>query len=223
MIYLQLAFAFFKAGLFAVGGGLATLPFLMEMSAAHPQWFSIDELMQMVAVSESTPGPIGVNMASYVGFHVAGIPGAVTATLSLILPAFITILIVVRVLDRFQTNRHIAGGMEAMRPRRYRPDRRRRLYRAQVRAVYSAGRRNGLPLDRAASVYRAVRPAVNQTTQAHSPHRIHRRGRGAGRAFTAIAKPPVILVILDCAPSLWYSAYGRFGQISIGTRHETLH
>jgi len=116
VIYLQLAFEFFKAGLFAVGGGLATLPFLMQTSQTYPQWFSIDELMQMVAVSESTPGPIGVNMASYVGFHVAGIPGAVTATFALILPAFLTILIVVRVLDRFQTNRRIAGGMEAMRP-----------------------------------------------------------------------------------------------------------
>ena len=116
MIYLQLAFEFFKAGLFAVGGGLATLPFLMETSSTYPHWFSIDELMQMVAISESTPGPIGVNMASYVGFHVAGIPGALTATFALILPAFATILIVVRVLDRFQTNRRITGGMEAMRP-----------------------------------------------------------------------------------------------------------
>lgn len=116
MIFLQLAFEFFKAGLFAVGGGLATLPFLIQMSQSYPQWFSIDQLMQMVAVSESTPGPIGVNMASYVGFHVAGVPGAAVATLSLILPAFLTILIVVRVLDRFENSRRIQGGMEAMRP-----------------------------------------------------------------------------------------------------------
>ncbi|HPF88147.1 MAG TPA: chromate transporter [Candidatus Limiplasma sp.] len=116
MIYLQLAFEFFKAGLFAVGGGLATLPFLMQTSVAYPQWFSIDELMQMVAVSESTPGPIGINMASFVGFHVAGIPGAIVATLSLTLPAFVTILLVVNVLDRFKTNRLINGGLEALRP-----------------------------------------------------------------------------------------------------------
>ena len=116
MIYLQLAFEFFKTGLFAVGGGLATLPFLMQMSQTYPQWFSIDELMQMVAISESTPGPIGVNMATYVGFHTAGIPGAVTATFALILPAFLTILVVVRILHRFQTNRRIMGGMEALRP-----------------------------------------------------------------------------------------------------------
>jgi chromate transporter len=116
MIYLQLAFEFFKAGLFAVGGGLATLPFLIQTSQTYPQWFSVDELMQMVAISESTPGPIGVNMATYVGFHVAGIPGAVTATLALALPAFVTILIVVNVLDRFQTNRRVMGGLEALRP-----------------------------------------------------------------------------------------------------------
>ena len=116
MIYLQLAFEFFKAGLFAVGGGLATLPFLMQTSLRYPQWFSLDDLMQMVAVSESTPGPIGVNMSSYVGFHVAGIPGAVVATLSLTLPAFLSILLVIRVLDHFQNNRFITGGMEALRP-----------------------------------------------------------------------------------------------------------
>ncbi len=116
MIYLQLAFEFFKAGLFAVGGGLATLPFLMQTSLKYPQWFSLDDLMQMVAVSESTPGPIGINMASYVGFHVAGIPGALVATLSLTLPAFLSILLVIRILDRFQQNRFVTGGMEALRP-----------------------------------------------------------------------------------------------------------
>ena len=116
MIYLQLAFEFFKAGLFAVGGGLATLPFLIQTSQTYPHWFSVDELMQMVAVSESTPGPIGVNMATYVGFHVAGIPGAVVTTMALALPAFLTILLVVNVLDRFQTNRFVAGALEGLRP-----------------------------------------------------------------------------------------------------------
>jgi len=115
MIYLQLAYEFFKAGLFAVGGGLATLPFLMQTSLKYPQWYSIDELMQMVAVSESTPGPIGMNMASYVGFQVGGIPGSIVATLSLSLPAFLMIIIIYRVLDRFKTNRLIMGGLEALR------------------------------------------------------------------------------------------------------------
>ncbi|MDD3920272.1 MAG: chromate transporter, partial [Eubacteriales bacterium] len=107
MIYLQLAFEFFKAGLFAVGSGLATLPFLMQMSVKYPQWFSLNELMQMVAISESTPGSIGVNMATYVGFHIAGLPGALTATFSLVLPSFTVILIVVHVLDRFKNSRLI--------------------------------------------------------------------------------------------------------------------
>ncbi len=115
MIYFQLAFEFFKAGLFAVGGGLATLPFLMQISMKYPQWYSIDELMQMVAISESTPGAIGMNMATYVGFHVAGIMGALVATLSLAMPAFIIIIIVYRVLDRYKTNRLIVGGLEALR------------------------------------------------------------------------------------------------------------
>ena len=116
MTYLLLAFEFFKAGLFAIGGGLATLPYLMEMAQVHPNWFSLNELMNMIAISESTPGPIGINMATYVGFHVAGIWGAVCATFMLVLPSYIVILIVVRVLDRFRTNRFIAGGLEGLRP-----------------------------------------------------------------------------------------------------------
>ncbi len=116
MTYLLLAYEFFKAGLFAVGGGLATLPFLMEMSHVHPDWFSISDLMNMIAVSESTPGPIGVNMSTYVGFHVGGILGAAVATFSLVLPSFLTILIVVRILDAFRNNRFISGGLEGLRP-----------------------------------------------------------------------------------------------------------
>ena len=116
MTYLLLGYEFFKAGLFAVGGGLATLPFLIQMSYNHPQWFSVDELMQMVAISESTPGAIGINMATYVGFHVAGLLGAVVATLSVALPPFLIILIVVHILDRFKESRRINGGLEALRP-----------------------------------------------------------------------------------------------------------
>ena len=116
MTLFWLAFEYFKAGLFAVGGGLATLPFLMEMSQTHPGWFSMDELMNMIAVSESTPGPIGINMASFVGYHVAGVGGAAVATLSLVLPSFIIILIVVRILDKFRSNRRVLGGLESLRP-----------------------------------------------------------------------------------------------------------
>ena len=79
MLYLQLFWEFFKTGLFAVGGGLATLPFLQDM-ADRTGWFAHAQLADMLAVSESTPGPIGVNMATYVGYLTAGIPGAVAAS-----------------------------------------------------------------------------------------------------------------------------------------------
>ena len=79
MIFLRLFYEFFKAGLFAVGGGLATLPFLQDI-ADKTGWYTQAQLADMIAVSESTPGPIGVNMATYVGFTVGGVPGAVIAT-----------------------------------------------------------------------------------------------------------------------------------------------
>ena len=85
MIYLQLFWEFFKTGLFAVGGGLATLPFLRDISLKYP-WFTPNDLLDMIAVSESTPGPLGVNASTYAGFHAAGIPGALAATFSLVLP-----------------------------------------------------------------------------------------------------------------------------------------
>ena len=79
MIFLQLFWEFLKTGLFAVGGGLATLPFLKAITHKYP-WFTANDLMDMIAVSESTPGPMGVNSATYAGFHAAGLPGALTAT-----------------------------------------------------------------------------------------------------------------------------------------------
>ena len=116
MTYLWLALEFFKTGLFSIGGGLATLPYLMEMSQNHPNWFSLDELMNMIAISESTPGPIGINMATFVGFHVGGVLGALVASFALVLPSYIVVLIVVRLLDRFRTNRRISGGLEGLHP-----------------------------------------------------------------------------------------------------------
>ena len=94
MTCLLLFYEFFKTGLFAVGGGLATLPFLYDMAARHPEWFTVSQLADMLAVSESTPGPLGVNMATYVGYLTAGIPGAVVATIGLVTPSVIVILIV---------------------------------------------------------------------------------------------------------------------------------
>ena len=115
MIYLQLFYEFFKTGLFAIGGGLATLPFLQEMSA-RTGWFSLSELQDMIAVSESTPGPIGVNMATYAGFTSAGIPGAFCATLGLILPSFIIILIVAGFLKRFKDSPLVDAAFSGLRP-----------------------------------------------------------------------------------------------------------
>ena len=96
MILLQLFFEFFKTGLFAVGGGLATIPFLQDIGA-RTGWFTNGDLTTMIAVSESTPGPMGVNMATYVGFESAGLPGAAAATLGPIAPSVIVIVIIARV------------------------------------------------------------------------------------------------------------------------------
>lgn len=116
MILLTLFFEFFKTGLFAVGGGMATLPFLYDMSARHPDWFSTAQLADMIAVSESTPGPIGVNMATYVGFHTAGILGGLVATLGLVAPSVIIILIIARVLKQFRENTYVDAAFYGLRP-----------------------------------------------------------------------------------------------------------
>jgi chromate transporter len=115
MIYLRLFWEFFKTGLFAVGGGLATLPFLYDM-AARTGWFTASQLADMLAVSESTPGPIGVNMATYVGFTSAGVGGAVVATLGLITPSMIVISLVALVLKTFRDNRWVNAAFYGLRP-----------------------------------------------------------------------------------------------------------
>ncbi|MBQ3532492.1 MAG: chromate transporter [Oscillospiraceae bacterium] len=115
MIYLRLFLEFFKVGLFAVGGGMATFPFLEDL-AVKTGWYTQLQLADMIAVSESTPGPIGVNMATYVGFSVAGIPGSVIATLGLITPSVIIILIVARVLAKFRDSRLVKDLFYGLRP-----------------------------------------------------------------------------------------------------------
>ena len=115
MILLRLFWEFFKTGLFAVGGGMATLPFLYNMSATTG-WFTEAQLADMIAVSESTPGPIGVNMATYVGFSTAGIPGAVVATAGLVTPSVIIILLIARVLAAFRQNKYVDAAFYGLRP-----------------------------------------------------------------------------------------------------------
>ncbi len=115
MIYLRLFFEFFKTGLFSVGGGMATIPFLSRM-ADKTGWFTQAQLADMVAISESTPGPIGVNMASYVGFTTAGVPGVIVATLGLITPCYLVILIVAHFLQKFRSSPLVDKVFYGLRP-----------------------------------------------------------------------------------------------------------
>ena len=112
---LLLCLEFFKTGLLSVGGGLATLPFLYQMADKYP-WFTRAQLSDMIAVSESTPGPMGVNMATYAGYSTAGIPGAVLATCSLVLPSILVILIVARFLQKFQDSVLVQRVLSGLRP-----------------------------------------------------------------------------------------------------------
>ena len=114
-LYLRLFWEFFKTGLFAVGGGMATLPFMYDISD-KTGWFTHSMLADMVAVSESTPGPIGVNMATYVGFVTGGIPGAIIATVGLVTPSVIVILLIARVLKAFRENQYVDAGFYGLRP-----------------------------------------------------------------------------------------------------------
>lgn len=114
-IYLRLFWEFFKTGLFAVGGGMATLPFLKEIGQLTG-WYTYPELMNMLAVSESTPGPIGINMATYVGFTAGGIPGAIIATLGEVTPSIVVILIVAAMLKKFRDSKLVSNAFYGLRP-----------------------------------------------------------------------------------------------------------
>ena len=123
MLFLQLYWKFFTTGLFAIGGGMATIPFLYNISDTT-NWFSYHDLANMIAVSESTPGPIGINMATYVGFitgtnqggAVYGILGALVATLGLITPSIIVILLIAAFLKNFNDNKYVKNAFYGLRP-----------------------------------------------------------------------------------------------------------
>ena len=115
MIYILLCLEFFKIGLFAVGGGLVTVPFLFDLAEVYG-WFSTAELTDMIAVSQSTPGPIGINMATYAGFKAAGIGGALAATLSEVLPSMIVIYFVAKFLNKWSDNSNVQQVLSAIRP-----------------------------------------------------------------------------------------------------------
>ena len=115
MILLKLWWEFFKIGLFSVSGGMATLPFLYDM-ADRTGWFTYDQIADMLAVSESTPGPIGINMATYTGFTTAGMPGSIVATLGVITPGIIIVLLIIAVLERFRKNKYVEAAFYGIRP-----------------------------------------------------------------------------------------------------------
>ncbi len=124
MILLRLFWEFFKTGLFAVGGGMATVPFLQDISA-KTGWYTSGQLADMIAVSESTPGPLGVNMATYVGYTVGsqqlggagmGVVGAIVSTLGLIFPSIVVILIIGYFLKRFRDSKIVDSALYGLRP-----------------------------------------------------------------------------------------------------------
>ena len=115
MILLRLFWEFFKTGLFSIGGGLATLPFLYDMGE-RTGWFTAQQVSDMLAVSESTPGPIGVNMAVYTGYTTAGVMGSVCALVGLVLPSIVIIILIAAALKAFRTNRYVDGAFYGIRP-----------------------------------------------------------------------------------------------------------
>ncbi|MBE6448267.1 MAG: chromate transporter [Alphaproteobacteria bacterium] len=115
MIFLQLFYEFFKIGLFAIGGGLVTVPFLFDLSEKY-DWFTLKELTEMIAIAESTPGPIGVNMATFAGFGTAGVWGAIWATVGLVAPSVIIIIWVAKLMDKYKCNRRTNAVLNGIRP-----------------------------------------------------------------------------------------------------------
>lgn len=115
LTYIQLFVEFFKTGLFAIGGGLATLPFLSDIADKYP-WYDHAMLADMVAVSQSTPGPIGINMATYAGFSTKGVLGSIVATTALVLPSFIIILIIAHYLSKFRESKLVNAVFVGLRP-----------------------------------------------------------------------------------------------------------
>ena len=115
MMLLGLFWEFFKIGLFAVGGGMATIPFLYDLSD-RTGWFTYTQLADMIAISESTPGPIGVNMSTYVGYEMSGVLGSISTTLGFVAPSIIIIVIVSIFLQKFRDNRYVESPFYGLRP-----------------------------------------------------------------------------------------------------------
>ncbi len=115
MIYLHLFWEFFKIGMFSFGGGYATIPFLYHISQVY-NWYSLDELTQMTAVASITPGPVGINVATYAGLKSAGILGSALATLSEMLPSLVLVIIVSKLLKKFSDNFYVKSLIQTLKP-----------------------------------------------------------------------------------------------------------
>ncbi len=116
MTYLLLFLEFFQTGLFTVGGGYAALPFIQKMIERYPLWFGSLQLADITAIAEATPGPVGVNAATFAGYSAAGVPGAVIATFALILPSFLIVSLVARVLEKYREHRLLVSLLSTLRP-----------------------------------------------------------------------------------------------------------
>lgn len=114
-VLFQLAFEFFKTGIFTVGGGLASLPFLYDISD-RMGWYTHAELIDMIAIAESTPGPIGANMATFAGYKAGGMLGSVIASIALIVGPMILVLIIANFLEKFKENKHVQAVFYGLRP-----------------------------------------------------------------------------------------------------------
>ena len=115
MIYLLLVYEFFKIGLFSFGGGYATIPFLFHISEVY-NWYSIQELSQITAVASITPGPVGINAATYAGLKTAGIFGALAATVAEVIPSLILVILISKVLKKFSDNIYVKALIETLKP-----------------------------------------------------------------------------------------------------------
>ena len=115
MQVLVLFWEFFRIGLFSIGGGLATLPFLYDLADRY-DWLRLEQIPDMIAISESTPGPMGINMATYAGFQCAGPLGSVIATVGLVTPSVIVIIIVYQFLEKFRTSTTVENAFYGLRP-----------------------------------------------------------------------------------------------------------
>lgn len=115
MIYLKLFLEFFHIGLFSYGGGYATLPFLYHIADVQ-KWYTTQQLTDMIAISSLTPGPVGVNVATFAGYTTSGVLGALVATTSVILPSFILIIIISKLLEQFKHNKYVQSVIYVLKP-----------------------------------------------------------------------------------------------------------